>query len=196
LDESPKQSTKLLFGAYGSARYEKGSDILQSAIRLFLERNVTSNVHFAIQWINDFYDAQGNMIQVDSYLRNHPRVKIFDTYFQGNGYLEQVDATDALLLPYRSEYALRVSRVVIEAMIYGKPVIATLGTTLYEQAEEYGAVVPCDDESVESLVRAIETMSYSYPQLKLHANQRAEIAEDHFSVKTFRCSLLAHWGLA
>jgi glycosyltransferase involved in cell wall biosynthesis len=90
-----------------------------------------------------------------------------------------------MVLPYRSPYRLRVSRVVIEAMLLGMPVIATKGTTLFQQAEELGEVVGCEDGSEESLAEAILEVAASFGRLQEDARLKAKTAAESFSVRYF-----------
>jgi glycosyltransferase involved in cell wall biosynthesis len=96
-----------------------------------------------------------------------------------------LEKTDVMVLPYRSPYRLRVSRVVIEAMICGMPVIATRGTTLFEQAEEYGVAIECEDGSAESLAHAILKVAEGFEMMRVSARGRATSAGESFSVKYF-----------
>jgi len=190
-----KESTKNnapLFACYGAARHEKGSNLLQSAIALYLKRNPHTKVNFSIQWIDDFKDDHENhIIKLPSLLQDQ-RVEYITEYFKGNEYAERLSQTKILLLPYRtSSYKLRGSRVVIEAMINGIPVVTTEGTTLAKQAEHYGSAILCKDGDVESLVNAIHQMEQNYLKLINLAESRKLSARDHFSVKEFRRMLLS-----
>jgi glycosyltransferase involved in cell wall biosynthesis len=102
-------------------------------------------------------------------------------------------ATDVMVLPYRSPYRLRVSRVVIEAMLNGMPVIATRGTTLFEQAEEYGVVVGCDEGDAESLAAAMLEVAGKFEAMRASAAEKVNAAAESFSVWYFR-DLLARNG--
>jgi glycosyltransferase involved in cell wall biosynthesis len=211
----------IVFGCYGAARWEKGSDIFQEAIKLILKNElasdgcrvasiqsegtgelgptflpITSNslpdtsvalpLCFAIQWVQDFQDGEGNLVSIDPWLREHPQVEVIGRYFQGDEYDEQLERTDVMVLPYRSPYRLRVSRVVIEAMMNGMPVIATRGTTLFEQGEEYGVVVGCEDGSAESLAKAVLEVAESFGRLQEDARLKAKAVAESFSVRYFR----------
>ena len=215
----------LVFGCYGAARWEKGSDIFQDAIKLILSNEVKSEENqsakgisepvtsyrlpdtvpkvspatsypllvtaaarpllFSIQWIEDFADAEGNLVQLNPWLKNHPQVNVIDRYFEEGGYERQLEKTDVMVLPYRSPYRLRVSRVVIEAMICGMPVIATRGTTLFEQAEEYGVIVGCEEGCAESLAHAILKVAEGFEMMRVSARDRVTTAVESFSVKYF-----------
>ena len=184
---SLQPSALLTMACYGPARHEKGSDLLAAAILKHLERFPGSRVRFVLQWLKDFPLPSGATAQLPAALRQHSRVEIVDRYFAEGEYAQRLAGTQVLLLPYRcSSYALRVSRVVIEAMVHGLPVVATRGTTLAEQAEQFGAAVLCEDENVESLVATMETVERDYEALAAKASERQEAARAHFSVTHFR----------
>lgn len=143
-------------------------------------------LRFAIQWVEDFQDEDGNLISINPWLRKHPQVEVIGHYFKGNEYERRLAATDVMVLPYRKPYQLRVSRVVIEAMLSGMPVIATRGTTLFEQAEEYGVVVGCEEGNTENLAEAMLEVVEKFEVLRLNAQERASFAAGFFSVKYFR----------
>jgi glycosyltransferase involved in cell wall biosynthesis len=96
-----------------------------------------------------------------------------------------------MILPYRRPYRLRVSRVVIEAMNLGMPVITTRGTTLLDQAEEFGAALACEEDSVDNVVKAILIAIQEFDSLRDTAKAKAEISRGHFSVAAFRQTLMA-----
>jgi hypothetical protein len=211
-------ASPIVFGCYGAARWEKGSDVLQAATRLVLQKAETlkseklktldsgrstldstpkgtaldtrhstlDTLHFAIQWVEDFRDGEGNLVSIDPWLREHPQVEVIGRYFQGDEYERRLAETDVMVLPYRSPYRLRVSRVVIEAMLHGIPVIATEETTLFAQAEEHGVVVGCEEWSAESLARAILEMAEGFGAMREAAEQKAEMVARSFSVGYFR----------
>jgi glycosyltransferase involved in cell wall biosynthesis len=91
-----------------------------------------------------------------------------------------------MVLPYRLPYRLRVSRVVIEAMLHGMPVIATDGTTLLEQVNEYGCGLACEDGSAESLARAMWQTALNFEQMQQAAHEKVPEVQSNFSVGCFR----------
>jgi glycosyltransferase involved in cell wall biosynthesis len=172
-------SDSITMASYGGARYEKGSDVLVAAVDEFCRRHPDSRARFVLQCV-------GGDVEQWKKLQGNPKVRLIPGYFADGEYARQLAATDVLLLPYRrSSYGLRVSRVVIEAMVHGIPVVATRGTTLASQAEEFGAAVLCDDENAESLVAAMETAERNYEPLVAKASERQVLAREHFSVKFF-----------
>ena len=236
----PGTSAKpIVFGCYGAARWEKGSDIFQEAIRLILKNEVASAettgvwgcagepangspkgesrgrdrgnrvasvedksnpvtrdplpatatgrpLRFCIQWVDDFQDDSGNLVSIDPWLRKQPQVEVIERYFEGDEYERRLAQTDVIVLPYRSPYRLRVSRVVIEAIINGMPVIATEGTTLFEQAEEHGVVVGCEEGDAESLAGAMLEVADRFEILRASAEGKVNAAAKSFSVGYFR----------
>jgi glycosyltransferase involved in cell wall biosynthesis len=134
-----------------------------------------------------FTNDRGEVKAVHPDLQSHVRVNVIRRYFVEGEYARHLLETQVMLLPYRrSSYGLRISRVMIESMVNGIPAVATNGTTLASQAEEFGAVVYCKDGSAESLCAAIETAERNYPELRARALKQMPEARRHFSVKKFR----------
>jgi glycosyltransferase involved in cell wall biosynthesis len=179
--EIPNHNPILLtFGSYGSARHEKGCDIEVGAVEEFCRRYPDSRVQFVLQ------SVEGNQA-LWRRLHGNPKVRLIPDYFADGEYAHQLQMTDILMLPYRrSSYALRVSRVMLEAIVNGMPVIATRGTTLADQADKFGAAVLCEDDNVSSLVHAIYELERNFPSLKARAEERKISARQHFSVHEFR----------
>lgn len=180
----------IVFGCYGAARWEKGSDILQAAIRRVLEEHPAIPARFAFQWIEDFNDEHGRRVTLDSWVREHPKVEVIERYFDDGEINLRLSRTDLMVLPYRAPYRLRVSRVVIEAMLHGMPVIATEGTTLYDQANAHGCGLGCEEGSVEGLAKRILEAAANFETLQLSARAKIPDAERNFSVDCFRQLLI------
>ncbi len=189
--ESREGSAPIHFGCYGAARYEKGSDLLQQAIELHLDSHPNSRSTFSIQWLQDFTDPSGRQISPSRRLLNDPRVTFIDRYFGEGEYDKQIQKTDIMLLPYRSPYRYRVSRVVIEAMVNGLPVVTTRGTTLWDQASALGAAIPCAMDNFRSLATAIATAEKNWSRLKVEATSKMPQSRQHFSVEAFARSVFS-----
>jgi glycosyltransferase involved in cell wall biosynthesis len=188
---SPLSQPSLTLAGYGAARHEKGSDVLVAALEKYLAQFPQGRSRFVVQWLEDFATTSGATARLPASLRQHARVEVVSRLFADGEYAQRLAATQALLLPYRcSSYALRVSRVVIEAVVNGLPVVATRGTTLAEQAEQFGAAILCDDGGVESLAAAIGELERNCKSLAVQARGRRVAAREHFSVRHFR-SILA-----
>lgn len=182
-DESPDRP--LTFGCYGAARHEKGSDLLQAAVKEHLARNPDTKSHFHIQWLDSFTDSSGTSFDVDESLAGDDRVHYIRSFFEPGGYEKQLNATDIMLLPYRDPYRFRVSRVVIEAMSAGMPAVASEYTTAWEQLSRFGAGLPCDTDSPTSLALAIAEVEGRASELIERANCQVNAVREHFSVRTF-----------
>jgi glycosyltransferase involved in cell wall biosynthesis len=181
----------IVFGCYGAARHEKGSDILQRAIALALAKRPDMQARFVFQWMEDFADEEGRVVRLDPEVAAHPKVQVIRKHFSEGGYERQLAATDVMLLPYRSPYRLRVSRVVIEGMILGIPLVVTRGTTLWDQASRYGCAKACDEDSAESVAEAILALLDEYEEASRRAKDCRTEALRHFSVAEFRNRLLS-----
>lgn len=177
-ERSPKQ--KLVMGSYGGARSEKGSDILFQGIAAFSNYHPNAPVQFTLQCLQGFDEER-------QLLSGNAAVQWITRYFMEGEYAQHLSQTDVMLLPYRpSSYSLRVSRVVIEALVNGIPVIVTRGTTLAEQAMEWGASVLCEPDDPEALADAIAQVVEHYAELEQRANNAMERSQKHFSVVHFR----------
>ncbi|MEM0966363.1 MAG: hypothetical protein AAGJ81_09475 [Verrucomicrobiota bacterium] len=191
-----KEQETLVLGAFGAARFEKGSELIQMAAKKILKSQPDLPVEFHLQWLDDFKNEQGQLQSKSPYLEKHAKFNYITELFRGNGYHEQLAKTDIMLLPYRDAYQLRVSRVVIEAMLYGIPVITTESTTLWEQTERYGAALPCKlDREGKHLAAAIEQAIKQYPKLAERAQEMIHSASEHFSAYNFREILIQEGNL-
>lgn len=183
--ERPAPTGDIVLGSYGGARHEKGTDLLIAAVERHLADRPATRLRFVLQMADSFTDAWKR-------LQWHPRVEIVEGYFPPGEYPAKLARTHGLLLPYRaSSYALRVSRVVIEAMVGGFPAVATARTTLADQLAEFGAGVFCEDEDVAGLAAAIGHFEDRFADLHATARDRRDLARRHFSVRNFRELLLA-----
>jgi glycosyltransferase involved in cell wall biosynthesis len=191
-NDRPADAASISLAGYGLARHEKGADIFVAAIEQYLARFPESRAKFVIQWLDDFASPDGKLVRIPDPLRQHPRVEVIRRLFGEGEYARRLAATNALVLPYRrSSYDLRVSRVVIEALVNGIPAVVTRGTTLAEQTQQFGVAVLCENDDTQSLTAAIATMEQDYDRLAARARERQPEAARHFSVENFRRILMA-----
>lgn len=177
------------FACYGFARYEKGSDILKTALKTWLDHHSESTVQFRIQWTESFQLPDGNTCEPDD-LWQYRQVKVIDRPLLSADYQALLQTTDGMILPYRnSSYYARVSRIAIEAVCLGIPVIYTRGGWLEEVVQEFGAGIGIDDENVDSLINAIEQMLAQYDQYRQQALMQQTQARQYFSGQKF-CQML------
>lgn len=197
-DHRRAEGDPLLFACYGTARAEKGSDVLQSAIeRIVLDEGGHAvglpPLRFAIQWIEDFVTDDGRKVGVSEQLSNSGKVDYIRRYFVGDEYEQRLRQTDAMVLPYlASSYNVRVSRIVIEAMVHGIPVIASEGTTVWRQARDFGAGLSFKEGDTAALADAMRHLALHFEKYSREAKQAVERARAHFSVSTFRRLFLNH----
>jgi glycosyltransferase involved in cell wall biosynthesis len=183
-DVAVKVRGPLTFGAFGSARHEKGEDTLVAAVDQFCKSNPGADVRFTLQ-------AVGGSAPLWRTLAGRPRVELIQRYFEGEEYARQLAATDALILPYRrSSYGLRLSRVLLEGVVRARPCVVSAGTTLAQQAREFGASIQAEEDNVGSVVSAIEQLSARQEWYSALARTRQARAQEHFSVAHFRSRLV------
>ncbi|MEB3189381.1 MAG: glycosyltransferase [Snowella sp.] len=184
----PSQSTppkdSIVMASYGGARHEKGNDILYQAIAIFNQNSPDAKTQFILQCLEGFEAERELLVGFNN-------VEWINRYFQPGEYANYLQKTDVVLLPYRpASYCLRVSRVVIEAMVNGIIVLATEGTTLAEQAKEFGALVSCKNENLINVANSIKDVIDNYQQLQSESKQKILMSQSHFSVKKFRDCLI------
>jgi polysaccharide pyruvyl transferase WcaK-like protein len=161
-----------------------------------LETNPDIPAKFCFQWLGDFTNEVGEVVRLDPWLKNHPKVQVIQNPFGDGQYSRQLSKTGAMILPYRSPYRLRVSRVIIEAMLYGMPTISTSETTLCEQSQEFGCGISCVENDVNELVYAIQKVVEDFELLQQKAQALASSASRHFSVENFSKTLCRELALA
>lgn len=191
--EGADSSRPLVFACYGGARAEKGSDVFQEAIRLILKDKEPGNerMHFALQWIEDFEADDGRVVRLARELEESDRVEVIRRYFKEGEYERQLARTNVMVLPYQSRsYRLRVSRVVIEAMVHGMPAVVTGGTTMSGQIGEFGAGLAHAGGDAQALAEAMKQMAARFDDYHAEAQAKAGEARDHFSVENFKRRLL------
>ncbi|MEL7355044.1 MAG: glycosyltransferase [Cyanobacteria bacterium J06560_6] len=180
----------LNFACYGFARYEKGSDLLKSAIKVVLAKQPDFSSNFSLQWIDPFMLPNGSSCHIND-LQLHPKVTVIDRPLMPIAYQQLLDQTSCMILPYRnSSYYARVSRVAIESAYRGIPIIYTKGGWLEEVVLEFGVGIGIKDESVENLVEAINQMNINYSSFRQQAMEKRTQAQQYFSSQNFCQQLL------
>lgn len=181
----PAETT--VFGSYGFARHEQGTDLLQSAIRILHERDPSFDASFRIVWpCGNFNAPDGSVISPDLRLQESGKVNFFQNILKKNEILELLESTDWIVLPYRmSDYRRRSSLLAVDAICRGIPAIYTSGTFLEELFTRFGAGIPVSDSNAYELAIAIERAKRESPMFKAEAKSRADSARRFFSVKEF-----------
>lgn len=172
----------------GFARYEKGSDILLEAIRITQGQAPDIDLRFRMQWKNNhrFETPCGHQISADRDLENQGLVEYLTNELKGDDYWQFLADADIIILPYRcNPYTTRLSRVAIEALIMGKPVIYTRGSWLDFAVNDSGCGVGFEDGSAKSLAAAITEACSKLASLRAAASAKAATAAEHYSPERF-----------
>jgi glycosyltransferase involved in cell wall biosynthesis len=178
----------------GFARHEKGSDVLQDAIRIGQEQLLALNIKFTFQWKADggFRRKEGNIEGRDKTLEANGLVQYEESVLSGMDYWDFLANSDLLVLPYRCDpYTTRLSRVTIEAMQVGRPIIYPKGSWLEFAVNESGVGVGFDDGSPKSLLGAIIEATSNLDALKVAAHAKASQARIRYSSKSFADELIS-----
>ena len=193
-DEMRRDSAKasILFSCLGPARFEKGVDILQQAIKLVLARRASQDMLFVVQWNADIKDDAGGIYPPDPELLQDRRVQLLTKSLSSDEYDAEISRTDCMVLPYRRDsYFARISGVAVEGVTAGKPVIYTLGTWCEDLVKNSGAGIGVPDGDISSLAGAIEELANNFTIYKAQATARAAAARESNSAEAFVEKL---WG--
>ncbi|NJK39096.1 MAG: glycosyltransferase [Oscillatoriales cyanobacterium SM2_3_0] len=183
------KNSLLNFACFGFARYEKGSDLFKQAIEQFIYQFKSDHLQFYIQWIEPFDLPDGTVCNPNS-LSDLAQVKVIDRPLVTDAYQALLKTTDCMVLPYRnSSYYARVSRIAIESTFLGIPMIYTKGGWLEDLVQEFGAGIGIEDENIDELIAAIQTMSNSYSHYRQAALIQQEKTRVYFSGQAF-CQML------
>ncbi|MCC0179587.1 glycosyltransferase [Waterburya agarophytonicola K14] len=189
-DFTPTLCKPIKFACYGFARYEKGSDLLKYAIARLLCQHTDFDAKFSIQWVESFTLPDGSLCQLDKDFCNLPQLEIIDRPLISPDYQSLLQATGCMVLPYRnSSYYARVSRVAIEAVCLGIPVIYTKGGWLEDTLVEFGAGIGIEDENSDELIEAIILMLTNFNDYRQQAIFKQAEAKQYFSGQNF-CQML------
>ena len=163
-------SAPLRFACLGPARFEKGIDVLQQAIALYLADSAAPPARFAIQWPSPIEDANGAPYPPDAGLAASGRVDFLDQPLDSAAYAALLASTDCMVLPYRrSSYFARISGVAVEAVTGGIPVISTSDTWTADLVAKSGAGLAVDDGDALGLAAAMADLARDYPRWRAGA---------------------------
>ena len=130
------------------------------------------------------------MVSPDPTLVASDRYLLVNELLTRQAYAELLCSSDLIILPYRrSSYYNRVSRVAIEAAIYGIPLVYMSGTWCEELVTLTGAGVPILEETPDAVTHALLTAIQSLQILNQRAQTAKSLVQSHFSADRF-CQLL------
>ncbi|MFC3175200.1 glycosyltransferase [Novosphingobium bradum] len=182
----------LVFSCLGPARFEKGIDLLQGAIKACLAKGLKRPVRFVIQWNHPIADAAGAPYLPDPALVADPRVDFITEALDTAAYDAAIAATDCMVLPYRrNAYYARISGVAVEAATAGIPMLYTTDTWMADLVEQVGAGIGAEDGDMAALASAITAMVENYDAYHAKAMDRRSAAQDAHSGGAFLDKL---WG--
>lgn len=185
-DPVHRNGSKLILGTFGFTRYDKGVDVLQTALRRLQDVEQPEDTQFVIQWTGDFTLPDGTLVKRDPELEKRSDVIYLEPFTQPREFPDWLAKTDVMILPYRRHfYYDKLSRVAIDAAEAGIPMIYPQGTWLEEFVADYGAGVSFVPEDADSLSCAVTEIVKNHAQFKEAAVARAELAREHFSAKHF-----------
>jgi glycosyltransferase involved in cell wall biosynthesis len=174
----------------GFARHEKGTDLLQDAIRILLSRPDANRFRFVLQWPEPFAMLDDTIIGPNPALLKDSRVEFLNQNLNSEEYDALLNRTNLIILPYRrSSYHHRVSRVAIEAAGRGLPMIYSKGTWSEEVADLVGSGVVIADESAENVVKSILKASDEFSDLAILTGSGACRVREYHSVESLRSIL-------
>jgi glycosyltransferase involved in cell wall biosynthesis len=184
--EERKKENPICFGCFGFARYEKGSDLLQEAAATFVQQYPEAKVKFMLQWKRNFMLPDGHLYCKNELLAQDDRFQYIEQPLSGDGFSKFLEDTDIMVMPYRwSSYYSRLSRVTIESMIAGIPIIYTKDTWLESAVSTCGIGIGFANESIEDLVTAFKMAYDQFVQLNESAYEQRKLAADFYSGEAF-----------
>lgn len=188
---SGTNTTAVTITCPGFARYEKGNDLLQEAWRQVLADEPLLDITLVSQWKEPFDLPSGTQASPDPALLATGRYQLINHSLNRQAYAALLARSDLVVLPYRrSSYHNRLSRVAIEAALFGIPLVFMSGTWCEEIVELTGAGVPIAAETPEAVCQALRSAIDALPALRERASQASLQVREHYSAQRFRQLLL------
>jgi len=173
------------FGLFGFMRYDKGADLLHQALHSnAFKPQQKLNLH--VQWTGDYKLPNGELITQDQQLASQGKVNYIPPFKTSEEYHTWLTRIDAMILPYREGfYKDKLSRVAIDAALVGLPMVYPRRTWLESFVEEFGAGVPFEPASSDSLAEAVCKLAEDHRRLVNLALERRNRVRDAFSGRHF-----------
>ena len=177
LDPAPQQVRPRIVTYLGMATYQKGYDLVVSALEKLTDLLSERLASFVVQFNSFLYDDQ-NMRWKQRLLEGlggKPGFTLVEGALDETEYLDRLAGADILLVPNRAEfYAGALSGVFTEAVAVGKPVIVAEGTFMATELQKgVGAGLIFRDNDAHDLAITIEQAIASYPDIRLRASAYA-----------------------
>lgn len=177
------------FVILGVSFFDKGIDLLQTAILRLLEKNPDLPARFTIQWAVPTIDYNGQSVLIDDALRNARQVELIERVLSEDEYQQYLQQADFIVLPYRRQvYFNRISGVAVEAACAGIPMVVTENTWLSWALKEYGVGVTVRNADADDLAEKIAYCIVEKDNLKVAAASRKQLAlELNSTIRYFAC---------
>lgn len=181
----PKFSLTVLFP--GEARSEKGFHRIPAIIQktIHLATNEKNSIKFIVQATRRPKKRKDNLYTntLDK-LHQFPfdLVKIIDHKVNNDEYYELIAKSDIVLLPYdQQRYKNRSSMILIESIVFGKPVVLSRGTSL-ETMVKHEAILSAETD--EELAARIVTIMKNYDYFERSLSNYRFIMANRFNPET------------
>jgi glycosyltransferase involved in cell wall biosynthesis len=169
----------LHFVFLGRGTPEKGFDLLPEAISLLLRRS--NRCRFTLQAFS------GRPAVVERLAALGPSVRLVHGALDPGALYRVLETADVVLAPYDPQvYALRSSHTFIEALGFGKPVVAVKGSWMESEAASFPACcVFARAFAPEALADAMLEAVRHFEELAHGARRTAALVRDAYSVRGF-----------
>lgn len=159
----------------GGPRKEKGFDSIVDLVT----SDVSEQFRFIIQCNPPASGKYGTRIQEDvSKLLSLKKrnLIIINHSLSSEEYFNYLNKSSVILCIYEPQaYKNRFSGILLEAWVYGKPVIVSNGTWLSEQVQKHGGGIIVKTTKPLDLVKAIETIKSNYQEFERQAYKAGEL---------------------
>ena len=180
------------FALLGFARWARGTDLFEQAIRILLDRGAATGLRFVVQWYSNVIDPNGLVYEPSRAVLASDNVEIIKSPLSTEAYEAMFSGIVCMVLPYRRNfYYSQISGVAIEAASSGIPMIYTADTWLEDFAIEQGAGIAVPDGDAAALAEAISTVAADFESYKAQAVLRSAVAQARNSPEAFMQVL---WG--
>ncbi len=174
----------------GNLQYAKGYDMFADAVVRMREDAARHSIRFvARELVRPGTDRR--LLASSEKLRAAGALMLEGT-LSDDEYVRHLAAADIIVVPYRRDpFMSRTSAVVSDAMLLGKPIVATKGTWAGRQVNEFGVGVTFVEDDVESLRSAILRVIRDFPAYRERAAEASDAWRRRYSPDRFVAELRA-----
>ncbi len=163
--EFTKNNNSIIFTSLGSARKNKGFDILIDSILLLSKKSNFENYQFILQSNCSSGETivQSKIDLINSYTFSN--VTLINRELKENEYYSLLNISDVILIPYdMGIYHANTSGIFTEALSFGKPVIVTKNTWMSDNLS-FGSGYTFENRDALDLALKIETSFNNYNKM-------------------------------